>query len=196
MGDIYLGSDWHFLTTPFRTDSSKNKKILDRYIRTVKDDDVFIFLGDLTYFNKDCPEVIKSQIEQIKSLPGNKIFIRGNNDYENLNFYKSKMKFDLSKDILIVDKFIFTHKPISLDERQVEKGYINIHGHIHGSKEYDEYYCDPVNHADCYSNEYNFFPARFEDVVSGSCSFIQRDITETEIRNLYNKLYKHCKIGF
>ena len=87
---VYFGSDWHFSKEakngkPFRYNVSKNELILKNYRDTIKDDDIFVFLGDLTYIGDDNPMQVQKQIDQIKLLPGKKIFIKGNNDYMDLD---------------------------------------------------------------------------------------------------------------
>lgn len=192
--NIYLGSDWHFSKEakngkPFRMDPKKNEKILKNYKRIISDDDVFIFLGDLGYFGTENPEIINYQIKQIKTLPGKKIMIRGNNDYEDKSFYTKTMNFDVCKDFLKVGNFIFTHDPISLNKKDIEKGYINIHGHIHGSKTY--WSCNPVNHVDCYTNHYDLYPVTLENALYGDLSFVNYNVSKKEIRNLYTKLINY-----
>ena len=55
------------------------KKIVDNWSETVKDDDTVLVLGD-TSWAMNLNEA-KSDLDIIESLPGKKIFIKGNHDY-------------------------------------------------------------------------------------------------------------------
>ena len=55
------------------------KKIVDNWSETVKDDDTVLVLGD-TSWSMNLNEA-KSDLDIIESLPGKKIFIKGNHDY-------------------------------------------------------------------------------------------------------------------
>lgn len=171
---IFLGSDWHFSKEakngkPLRYNIERNNEVLEKYKRTVSDNDIFIFLGDLAYFGNEVPQIVKSQINRIKNLPGRKILIRGNNDYEDDSFYIKNLKFDLCQKRLIVGNIIFTHEPVDVKDDE-----INIHGHIHASLTYWD--CKSKNHADCYTPAYDNYPVLLEDALTGDYSFVDRSL--------------------
>ena len=73
MNNIFLGADWHFSKWKkkeemLKYDNRKNRDILRKYKSTVKDNDIFLFLGDLTEVRDDNPRLVKRCIEQIKEL--------------------------------------------------------------------------------------------------------------------------------
>lgn len=173
--NVYLGTDWHL----WRFDKKKRtifkrsdfSSIINAYKNTVKDEDLFIYMGDL--IDGEC-EPIKSQLaEIIHSLPGTKILVRGNNDlfpdtdYNNMGFKYVTPKF-------IWDNIMFSHMP------QKHNNRMNIHGHIHGYATYwlpynnmiDVAYCngrkEPVtlqkviNSIDKYRTKAKVIPEKFE----------------------------------
>lgn len=129
--EIWIATDWHL----WKYDKYLNRIIknpltyglIDRYDRLVKDGDVFIYLGDLVDDEFQDKESLKEEL--LKFKPGVKIFCRGNNDLFDDDFYIS-CGFNI-----IVDKFewndiLFSHFPT---ENNLA---LNVHGHIHGHKEY------------------------------------------------------------
>lgn len=75
MNNVYFGSDWHFSKFVRQTRSMKynyvrSKDILSKYKKMIKNEnDIFIFLGDLSYIGKKNTKNINECIEQIKYLP-------------------------------------------------------------------------------------------------------------------------------
>lgn len=184
---VYFGSDWHFSKEakngkPFRYNTNKNDAILKNYISKVTDNDVFVFLGDLSYFGEDNPLLVKKQLDKIKDLPGKKIFIKGNNDYKPLDFYINELGFIVSKEIIKIDNVYFTHIPIRL-----RNGEINIHGHIHGARNYWD--CESKNHADVYSKAYGFYPVELREVLYGNYSFINKNLINNNLIDKINNSF-------
>lgn len=185
---IYFGSDWHFSKEakngkPFRYNVNKNEMILKNYRDTVKDDDIFVFLGDLTYIGDDNPIQVQKQIEQIKQLPGKKIFVKGNNDNKDLDFYINELGFDISKEIIKINNIYLSHIPMKLKNNE-----INIHGHIHGARNY--WNCEAKNHADVYSKVYSYRPVELREVIYGNYSFIKKNLLSNNlIENINRNLY-------
>ena len=158
MNNIFLGADWHFSKWKkkeemLKYDNRKNRDILRKYKSTVKDNDIFLFLGDLTEVRDDNPRLVKRCIEQIKELPGKRIFIRGNNDIEPDDYYINHLGFIACIDKLEIENFVFTHDPVP-----VKDNIINVHGHVHGATTY--WNCDQENHVDCYTRLYNNYPIK------------------------------------
>lgn len=186
---VYFGSDWHFSKEakngkPFRYNISKNELILKNYRDTVKDDDIFVFLGDLTYIGDDNPIQVQKQIEQIKLLPGKKIFIKGNNDYMDLDFYINELGFDISKEIIKMNNVYLSHIPMKIKNNE-----INIHGHIHGARNY--WKCESKNHVDAFSKVYGYRPVELRELLYGNYSFIKKklltnNLLESINRDFYN----------
>ena len=71
------------------------KKIVDNWSETVKDDDTVLVLGD-TSWAMNLNEA-KSDLDIIESLPGKKIFIKGNHDYWWTSISKLNSMYDNTK---------------------------------------------------------------------------------------------------
>lgn len=177
MGKIYLGSDWHFSRFRKRTRSMKydyvrSKDILTKYKEIVTDEDLFIFLGDLSYIGKKNTPKIDECLEKIRTLPGKKIMIKGNHDQSSNKMYR-KLGFKYVNNFLQIDNVIFTHTP-----RAIEGNTINIHGHLHGNT---RYYDDvkPYNHVDAFTGKFNNYPVLLEDLVY-SGDFIDKSLIDEE----------------
>lgn len=179
---IYVGSDWHFsrYKKPIGQlvfNKKKIEEIIRKYKSTIKKNDIFIFLGDLTAVRDDNPDFVKKAINEINKLPGRKIMIRGNNDIEPDIFYK-EIGFDIVEHKLIFDNFIFTHKPYELHGNE-----INIHGHIHGEDNYWD--VEPKNHVDGFSGLFDLYPIELEELLRKGHRIDKRLLTSHKIKKLY-----------
>ena len=96
-----------------------NEFMIKQWNDTVNDGDVVIHLGDFYLGSK--PERIKFR----ERLNGTIILILGSHDGSKWRIAKDG--FIVSDKALIVDDFVFTHKPMEV----VPDGKWNIHGHIH-----------------------------------------------------------------
>ena len=152
--NIYLATDWH-LWEENNGKIIKNEhfnEILNNYKRTVKNDDVFIFLGDLVDDEFRNEDLLKKELVK---LPGKKILVMGNNDLFDEQFYLD-CGFKYVVEGFEWKDFVFTHYPLYENTSK-----INFHGHLHGRKYYKQNYS---NHADLYSR---FNKAiRLEDAIS------------------------------
>ena len=163
MNNVYFGSDWHFSKFVHQTRSMKynyvrSKDILSKYKKMIKNEnDIFIFLGDLSYIGKKNTKNINECLEQIKYLPGKKILVKGNHDASSDKMYR-QLGFNYVTDKLEIGKCIFTHKPDEITGEQ-----INIHGHIHGSETY--LYVESYNHADVYTGQFYNYPIKLEPLL-------------------------------
>lgn len=132
--DVWVCSDWHLWIRdekgkPKCHKSSYFDKVFSNYKDTVKDQDLVIYLGDLTDGELEDETSFNELRDTIKSLPGNKIMVRGNNDLKDANFYKS-CGFKYVVQAFVWSNVLFTHIPI-------ENAFdLNIHGHLHGYKTY------------------------------------------------------------
>ncbi len=126
---VYCISDLHldhtniirFCKRPFETTAEMNKALIDNWNKTIKFNDVVLFLGDLAYGRGS-----KSTDYWLSKLNGTVIFIKGNHDQSR----KTKIY-----DWLIVNykgrKFYLTHDP-----KDVPKDWNDwtICGHHHNNK--------------------------------------------------------------
>lgn len=187
MGDIYFGSDWHFSrfrksTRSMKYDYVRSKDILHKYSKMIKDDDIFIYLGDLSYIGKKNTRKINECLEHIRQLPGKKIMIKGNHDESSDKNYR-KLGFKLVTNTLRVDNVIFTHIP-----HDIYGNEINIHGHLHGADDY--YNVAPFNHVDCFTGLFANYPIKLEPLLRNSEFIDQSLITEEFISNLKDEINK------
>ena len=119
----------------------------------VKENDYFVFLGDISeqeFFDESRPEYLeyrKKLYEMCKRLNGKKIMITGNNDTGTDNYYKKLGFIEVIREPVLLGRHVLSHEPIKTD-----KGILNIHGHIHGSKEY--WNIDYKDHIDAYYGIY------------------------------------------
>lgn len=190
MNNVYLGSDWHFSKWSkskhyLKYNVDKVREIMEKYKKTVKKNDLFIFLGDLSEFRDDNPNPIKYALSDIKNLPGSKIFVRGNNDKEDSEFY-IKLGFKICEDSINLDDFVFTHEPY-----EVTGDKINIHGHIHGAGEY--WYCNERNHVDAFTELFDLYPVKIEELLRTG-KFIDKSVLSSDkINKAKAELFKMVK---
>ena len=78
---VYLTSDWHIFKNRYKKEANyvNTSDIISWCKKNIKDDDVFMYLGDMSYrwINDEDKEEVK---KIFKSLPGIKILIIGNHD--------------------------------------------------------------------------------------------------------------------
>jgi calcineurin-like phosphoesterase family protein len=155
MHNVFTISDTHFGHTnilnycdrPFKTVQDMDKYIIDKWNKTVTNDDTIIHCGDFALVPG---EEIRNYAQQ---LNGHKILIRGNHDRKGIGFFEScgfeviREKYytlGFIKDNGEVCKYVFSHAPIS--DNLIPDEMINIHGHIHNvqlSQEFqqDKHFC-------------------------------------------------------
>lgn len=139
---VLFWSDQHFFhkniinysNRPYESMEYMNDKLIQNYKENVKEDDIVVWGGDCSFGHTNIArDYIKS-----KKLPGYKILILGNHDFEkNTVKYRDLEIFD---EILMCDGFkyeldnkeydiIITHYPI--DRSLLSENMLNLHGHIH-----------------------------------------------------------------
>lgn len=133
---IYLTSDWHFFKNHYKKEANyvNTQKILTWCRQNIKPDDVFMYLGDISfrYANK---EDQKESQRLLASIPGIKVLILGNHDMMLGQEYFTKCGFHYVYERLDWHNIVFTHKPIPMEI--MPEDYINIHGHMHNIREYN-----------------------------------------------------------
>ena len=154
--DAWISSDYHLLAEMLKgtgKNISRSEEIIRMHNKYVKPDDLFFFLGDISeqeFFdindskNKEITEIL---INLCKSLNGKKIMITGNNDTAPDSFYKKLGFIEIYREPILLERHVFSHEPIDTEE-----GILNVHGHIHGSKEY--WNVDFKDHIDAYYGIY------------------------------------------
>ena len=127
---IYLTSDWHLFKTHYKKEHNyvNTQDIISWCKKNIKDDDVFMYLGDISY--RWCNEEDKKESMKImSSLPGIKILIAGNHDRMLGDEYLYGCGFGYIFDEYTWKNFVFTHRPINMTLYPEE--FWNIHGHLH-----------------------------------------------------------------
>lgn len=155
--DVYISSDYHFkqeinqqqTTSAFDKAVQENKRIFAMHNDCVKPGDYVLFLGDISEKELIKSEHIAQLWKMCNLLHGQKIMVKGNNDNFDNEFYAiCGFQYVADSELIAPNrKLIFTHEPIDLQARHLEQ-YLNLHGHIHGSKTY--WHIDWRNHIDVY----------------------------------------------
>ena len=127
---IYFIADTHFnheniikyCDRPFSNAKEMNEYIIQKWNSVVKEDDIVYHLGDVGF---GTTEMLK---ELISRLNGTKILLRGNHDFKRgVNGWKEVGFSEVYKKRIELENLVLTHAPIEI----VEKGKINVFGHIH-----------------------------------------------------------------
>lgn len=137
---IYITSDTHFnhkniieyCNRPFKSAEEMDNYMIKQWNETITNDDIIINLGDFAFGDS---ERIR---EYASRLNGKKILIQGNHDRKGVGFFEScgftvwkkGSNLPIIKDGVEYN-YILSHAP--LDNIDIPEGYINIHGHIHGT---------------------------------------------------------------
>ena len=148
----WISADYHLLKELTKGDITceRSEEIIKMHNKYVKPKDVFFFLGDLSeseIFDQNNQKYISKLIEMCNRLNGIKIMIKGNNDTGRNEIYKKCGFVEIYDDPILLDKHVFSHGPII-----TYNNVINVHGHIHGSKNY--WGVDPKDHIDVYYGIY------------------------------------------
>ena len=128
---VYCATDWHLWVRKEKNKPTCHKcknfeDIIKNVNETMTKDDILIYMGDLVDGEFKDKEELKSIL---KTIPGKKILVRGNNDVFDASFYKSCGFTDVVQSFVWHD-VIFSHMPCKNDND------INVHGHIHGYRTY------------------------------------------------------------
>lgn len=143
----WVSTDYHLLKELRKAEGTLEftRKILEMHNAVVKPNDLFLFLGDLSeseFFTENDLEAQRKLIETCRLLHGKKIMIIGNNDVCNEEFLKKCGFIEVYKDPVMLKGFCLSHGPIV-----TKPGVINLHGHIHGNK---NYWIDHEDHIDAF----------------------------------------------
>lgn len=122
---VWIMTDCHFIRYNKDTraiyDNPNTQKVIANCQKMIHKDDLLIYLGDLVDGEVERKEHLAGII---KSIPGAKILVRGNNDlFPDKWYLDNGFKYVVPK--FIWDNILFTHRPQDNDNK------INIHGHVH-----------------------------------------------------------------
>lgn len=131
----------HYAKELYRNAKIRTEKMLKMHETCVGKDDVVLFLGDLSESEiNDTPDYQEKLKLTVRNMKGIKILIKGNNDEMPDSFY-----YDCGfryvhpyMDPILSQKYkvVFSHVPWDICNSKLDSDWINIHGHIHGSKNY------------------------------------------------------------
>ena len=137
---IYIVADTHFFHQKLieyeHRPANFTEIIIDKWNKTVADDDLVIHLGDVILGHDSLLDSILSRCK------GRKILARENHDHKSIDWYMSK-GFDFVCDYFIYKNMAFSHAPLTPLPLQSNKQKIgtkewseqlvdiNIHGHFH-----------------------------------------------------------------
>lgn len=161
---VYCATDWHLWTRCGEkgTSKCKRRKDFDKIIKAINEtmtaEDLLIYLGDLVDGEFGEPIELKTIL---KTLPGKKILVLGNNDVFPTTFYKS-CGFEYVVQSFVWHNVLFTHMPVRNDNQ------INIHGHIHG---YHTYWIPYRNHVDVAACGGRTEPVELGEVIKAQRSY-------------------------
>ena len=170
--NIFLSSDLHFLRDNTSIEISKIKS----HNKTIKDDSIWIYLGDLGYKHIDNAKLLKSYVMRMNKGKFS-VMVLGNHDIYGKEFYKSECGFDFVCRGFISNNIIFTHIPVK-PNKMIENNYdYNICGHLHINTiiEYAQKYSDFKNIVDLqlvdkyrivYNKNNNWVPISLENILS------------------------------
>ena len=153
----FLTSDTHFNHTniirycnrPFHNLHDMNESIIRKWNEVVSKDDLVYHLGDVGLGNNEELKVI------VDRLNGTKILLKGNHDLRRSNHHWQEIGFkEVYKKEIRLGKYVLTHRP-----SVVEKGLINIFGHIHDKDLEDNYNKD--QHINVSTDVTDFTPVEF-----------------------------------
>lgn len=128
---VYCATDWHLWVRKEKNKPECHKRkefdtIIDNVRNILTDKDILIYVGDLVDGEFRDEESLR---EILLTIPGKKILVRGNNDLFEDGFYKS-CGFSEVVPSFVWRNVVFSHMPIKNDND------INVHGHIHGFRNY------------------------------------------------------------
>lgn len=135
MIDPWVSSDYHLLKELKygNKDLRRTNDIIAMHNKFVKPNDVFLFLGDISeseFFDQDKEKIMNELIKYCNRLNGIKILLTGNNDTIDIDVYKQMGFKEIYTEAVATQNYIFSHHPVPTANK------LNLHGHIHGTKEY------------------------------------------------------------
>lgn len=135
--DPWVGTDYHLLAELIKTGGANfehTDAIVAMHNKHVRGEQYFLFLGDLSeseIFDQNHMEAARTLIQYVKALNGRKIIIKGNNDTCSNEFLKKCGFLEVYDNPILLEHVLISHGPV-----KTAPGIINLHGHIHGSKNY------------------------------------------------------------
>ncbi len=159
--DIFITSDTHFgheniiqyCGRPFANAELMDEALIENWNKVVKPGDIVYHLGDVAMGRSDNLSTIMAR------LNGSKRLVVGNHDdipwLSKGGWFKKVMMWRMFPEY----NMLLTHVPIHMAPPTFERGYTNVHGHIHQNPSPDgPYKCACVEHT-------NYTPVHIEEIL-------------------------------
>ena len=158
---IYLSSDWHIFKDHYKNEKNEVnvKEIVSWCEDHIKPDDIFMYLGDISFRYIDEKDKEASQ-KIMHKIPGHKILILGNHDVFINEDYYTKCGFEYVFQEFEWNNIIFSHRPLKME---TDPKKLNIHGHMH--KEVTYRTSNGNQHVNVYPAFYNNKPITLQFIL-------------------------------
>ena len=186
MNNVWVSCDWHLWNRKederhkFRSISNLGR-LSDNFAKDIQADDIFIYLGDLC--DPGMTDITKLRAI-IESIPGFKIFCKGNHDIQDDEFYKA-IGFDVVTDIAVCHNIAYSHKPC-----KVPPTMINIHGHLHTRKLSTLGY----NHINAFDGNYYDHAILVDELLDKAISQQPKDYIGSDLKHVEEKFEKYTSL--
>jgi calcineurin-like phosphoesterase family protein len=166
---VYFTSDNHYFheniirycSRPFVDSAQMNEHMLENWNSRVEENDVGVFVGDISAGLKGRIEELR---ELIRRMNGKKILIRGNHDHQQDQWYIDS-GFIAVYDYLNLGGVALSHYPLkSLSDKKFDESALGdflhiVHGHVHEKgPNYDR-------HFNVAADRNNYKPHHWHDVI-------------------------------
>jgi calcineurin-like phosphoesterase family protein len=142
--------------------SNFDQLIINHWQATIHPQDIVFVLGDVTWGSQGQLKTV------MNGLPGTKILIRGNHDRNNSNNWFIKAGFAVVLEKAQVCGVILSHFPAILNDEEIKRDIINVHGHFHNNpaKKWEKHLTEKItkNHYLLSLEEVNYTPVSLEQV--------------------------------
>ena len=181
---IFLTSDWHLFANHYDHDSKviNKQKIISWCKSNIKDNDVFIYLGDISYRYANDTDIENAK-KIMKSIPGIKVLVLGNHDKMLGDEFYAECGFTLVYDSFEWNEIIFTHRPINM--AVYPSRYWNIHGHIHDRVDY--YTMEGDHNINVYPSFYDNKPVTLEYILNHKEELVKNHYWNKEMSGFFTE---------
>ena len=179
----YLVTDTHFSHTRIITHfgfrpPNFNQLIINQWQATVQPQDIVYHLGDVTWGSQG------ELMSIMAGLPGTKILIRGNHDKNHSNNWFIQAGFAAVLEKAQISGVILSHIPAIMNEAEIERGLINVHGHFHNNnhRKWEKYLVDRItdNHFLLALEDVEYRPVSLDAVKRGKYVKNSKKVLESE----------------
>jgi len=131
-GKVWIISDTHHFHAKIVEFSNRpvdfSERIIKNWNSVVMPQDTVINLGDVSWGGKDKLLSVTNQ------LVGTKVLVRGNHDKSRSDNWFRDAGFSFVCQKTMIKNVMLSHMPTRLNEDEIKRGVINIHGHFHNMR--------------------------------------------------------------